>query len=81
MLTEALSQSMTLDNISNFSSTYYVATRVFKPLFAQVLGNKIDIADTDMDFNKFFSLLPAVGHYGVQKLFVFRKNMDKFACL
>lgn len=59
--------------VSNFSSTYYVATRVIKPLLIQALGTQIDVADANMEWNRWFSQLPSWGNYGTQKLFVFRK--------
>ena len=63
-----------LVDLVNFSSTYYVATRVLKPLLAQALGSKIDVASPDSEWNRFFSLLPSWGDYGTQKLFVFKKK-------
>lgn len=59
----------------NYSSTYYVGTRVFKPLLAILLGEgAIQVADPDMEFNRLFSQLPAWGDYGTQELLVFRKR-------
>ena len=63
-----------LVEISNFSSSYSVATRVIKPLLAQALKNGVDPARPDMEWNRFASFLPAVGDYGTQKLFVFRRR-------
>jgi ubiquinone/menaquinone biosynthesis C-methylase UbiE len=63
-----------LEEISNFSSTYFVGTRVLKPLLANMTGNVVDTAHADMHWNRFFSLLPAAGDYGTQKLFVFRRK-------
>lgn len=63
-----------LEEISNFTSTYFVGTRVFKPLLASMLGSRIDPARAEMEWNKFFALLPAVGDYGTQKLFIFRRK-------
>jgi ubiquinone/menaquinone biosynthesis C-methylase UbiE len=63
-----------LVEISNFSSTYSVATRVIKPLLAQAIKDGPDPARPDMEWNRFFSFLPAVGDYGTQKLFVFRRR-------
>jgi ubiquinone/menaquinone biosynthesis C-methylase UbiE len=60
--------------ISNFASTYFVGTRVLKPLLAAVTGNRVDSARAEMEWNRFFSLLPAAGDYGTQKLFVFRRK-------
>lgn len=63
-----------LQEILNFSSTYYVGTRVLKPLFAQACKADIDIADPLMEWNRWFSQLPTAGNYGTQKLFIFRKK-------
>ena len=60
--------------IKNFSSTYYVGTRVIKPIIAQLLGRGTSVADPLMEWNHWFSQLPACGDYGTQKLFVFRKH-------
>ena len=62
-----------LVEIVNFSSTYFVGTRILKPLLAQATDAGIDIADPNMEWNRWFSQLPAAGDYGTQKLFVFRK--------
>jgi ubiquinone/menaquinone biosynthesis C-methylase UbiE len=71
---EALAPVMDLVEIADFASTYYVATRVLKPLLIQALGLPISAADPDAEWNRFFSLAPAWGDYGTQKLFVFRKR-------
>lgn len=65
---------LVLEEISNFASTYFVATRVLKPLLVTALGNGIDPARADMEWNRFFSQLPAAGDYGTQKLFIFRRR-------
>jgi len=70
----ALSGDLECIEIANFSSTYYVGTRVLKPLIIQSLGAKIDVANPDMEWNRWFAQLPSWGDYGVQKLFVFRKK-------
>jgi len=69
----ALDPVMRLVELKNFSSTYYVGTRVIKPLLSAALGNKVDPADPDMEWNRWFSQLPSWGDYGTQKLFVFEK--------
>ena len=72
---ESVSESLALVEILNFSSTYYVGTRILKPLFANMLGtDSINVADPKMDWNRWFAQLPAWGDYGTQKLFVFRKR-------
>jgi SAM-dependent methyltransferase len=73
-LVEGLSAKMELVETVNFSSTYYIGTRLFKPLLAQVLATDIAVADPEMEWNRFFSQLPSWGDYGTQKLFVFRKK-------
>src|SRR5258706_2866038 len=56
-----LASEMELVEIANFASTYFVGTRVFKPLLAQALGNKTNVADPGMEINRFFASLPAAG--------------------
>lgn len=72
-LVEAVATELELVDIVDFSSTYYVGTRVLKPLLVQALGADIDVANPDMEWNRWFSLLPPWGGYGVQKLLVFRR--------
>lgn len=62
-----------LKEICNFASTYYVGTRVLKPLLAQAARAPVDIADPRSEWNRWFSQMPAAGDYGTQKLFVFEK--------
>jgi hypothetical protein len=64
---------MELLELSNFASTYYVGTRLLKPLLALVTKASVGVADPDAEWNRWFSQLPAAGDYGTQKLFVFRK--------
>jgi ubiquinone/menaquinone biosynthesis C-methylase UbiE len=73
-LVQAASSFLQLIEISNFSSTYYVGTRVLKPLLVKALGTDIDVANPDMEWNRWFAKLPSWGDYGIQKLFVFRKK-------
>lgn len=70
---EALEPSLELIELRDFASTYYVGTRVLKPLLAKALDSEVDAADPLMEWNRWFSHLPAAGDYGTQKLFVFRK--------
>ena len=71
---EAVSSDLEVIEVSNFSSTYFVGTRVLKPLLVQALGAKIDVGDPNMEWNRWFAQLPSGGDYGIQKLFVFRKR-------
>lgn len=70
----AVAPALELVEIANFASTYYVGTRVLKPLLIQALDAKIDVARPDMEWNRWFAQLPPSGDYGTQKLFVFRKR-------
>lgn len=70
---EAVSPALRLVELSNFASTYYVGTRVLKPLLIQALHARADVANPDMEWNRWFAQLPAWGDYGTQKLFIFRK--------
>ncbi len=70
---KAVESDLRLMEISNFSSTYYVGTRVLKPLLIRALGVDIDVGDPNMEWNRWLSELPPWGDYGVQKLFVFKK--------
>lgn len=71
---EEVQSEMGLVEVRNFSSTYFVGTRVLKPLLSEALGNRINVADSSMEWNRWFSQLPAWGDYGTQKLFIFKKN-------
>lgn len=71
---DSLRDQLELVELVEFSSTYFVGTRVLKPLLIRALGLKLDVADPDMEWNRWFSQLPAVGDYGTQKLFVLRKK-------
>ncbi len=58
----------------DFSSTYFVGTRVLKPLLNRLLKKGMDPANPLVHWNRWFSHLPAWGDYGTQKLFVFEKK-------
>jgi len=73
-IVEAAREHADLVGISHFSSSYYVFTRVLKPLLIEALGRKIDVADPAMEWNRFAAQLPASGDYGVQRLLIFRKR-------
>lgn len=66
--------NLQLEAIDDFSSTYFVGTRVLKPLLVQALGAAIDVAAPEMEWNRWFAQLPAVGDYGTQRLFTYRKT-------
>lgn len=73
-LIEAAAPALRLEAVSDFASSYYVGTRVLKPLLIKSLGMDIDVADPNMEWNRWMGQLPAAGDYGTQKLFVFRKQ-------
>jgi ubiquinone/menaquinone biosynthesis C-methylase UbiE len=72
-LISAVRDEAKLLEISNFASTYYVGTRVLKPLLAKATHAPVSVADPNAEWNRWFSQLPPAGDYGTQKLFVFRK--------
>jgi SAM-dependent methyltransferase len=74
LVIDSLSPDLELVELVNFASTYYVGTRVLKPLLSRALGGTIDVANPSMEWNRWFSQLPPWGDYGTQKLFVFRKR-------
>lgn len=71
---ESLSSEMDFLEIVNFASTYFVGTRIFKPLIAQLCNMTEKIPDPNMEWNRWFAQLPSYGDYGTQKLFVFQKR-------
>lgn len=72
-LCEAISTRLHLVDIVDFSSTYYVGTRVLKPLLIKALGENIDVSNPNMEWNRWFASMPSYGDYGTQKLFIFKK--------
>lgn len=66
--------NLRLESIVDFSSSYFVGTRVIKPLLIQALGAGIDVADPNMEWNRWFAQLPAFGDYGTQRLFIFSRT-------
>lgn len=58
-----------VENI-NFSSTYYIGSRVFQPF---IIGKDKE-PRFDSEINKLFTLFPSVGDYGTQKLYIFQKR-------
>jgi hypothetical protein len=71
---EAVRPELEIVEVANFSSTYFVGTRVLKPLLIQALGLRADAGDSDMEWNRWCAQLPAWGDYGTQALFVLRKG-------
>lgn len=63
-----------LIDILNFSSTYYIGTRVIKPILSKCMNKDEMIANPLTEWNRFFSFIPSLGDYGIQKLFIFEKK-------
>ena len=74
LVVEETASVLELVSLVNFASSYYVGTRVLKPLLIQALGAQIAAADPNLHWNRWFSSLPAAGDFGTQKLFVLRKR-------
>src|SRR5207245_1637314 len=63
----AVEPELELEAITDFASTYYVGTRVLKPLIALMLeerGVRLDVADPNSQWNRWCAQLPAFGDYG-----------------
>jgi ubiquinone/menaquinone biosynthesis C-methylase UbiE len=75
----ALAPACELIEIANFASSYYVGTRVLKPLIIQALHADVNVADPNHHWNQWWAQAPAWGDYGTQKLFVFRKRARPLA--
>lgn len=59
------------EGVDNFSSTYYLASRIFNGKLAEMAGEN---PRYDHPINEIASRLPAVGDYGPVKLFLLRKR-------
>jgi len=73
-LARGLPEELRLVDVVNFASSYYVGTRLLKPLLAKALGGTVDPADPNMEWNRWFSQMPACGDYGTQKLFILARD-------
>ena len=73
-IVKAGSPELEIIEILNFTSTYFVGTRLLKPLLAKALNTAMDVANPEHEWNRWFAMLPAWGDYGTQKMFVFRKR-------
>jgi SAM-dependent methyltransferase len=73
-LQDQAGSDLALRGVANFASSYFVVTRVLKPLVASISAASIDVADPNAELNRWAAQLPAAGDYGTQKLFVFRKS-------
>jgi ubiquinone/menaquinone biosynthesis C-methylase UbiE len=69
-----LAEQLEVIEVVNFASSYYVGTRLLKPLLAAASVTHPSVTDPDSEWNRWCASLPAWGDYGTQKLFVFRKR-------
>ena len=53
-------EELELLDIVNFASTYFVGTRVIKPLLANLVGKEDQIANPDMHWNRWFPGSPGL---------------------
>jgi SAM-dependent methyltransferase len=72
-LTKHQSTGLKFEKLIDFSSTYYIGTRIIKPLLYRIIKSKKDVGNVNSIYNKIFKNFPSVGGFGIQKLFVFRK--------
>ena len=68
-----LNESFDIICIRNFSSTYYIGSRVIQPLILRPFKKE---STYDFFLNRIFSYLPSIGNYGIQKLSVCRKREE-----
>lgn len=73
-MVDAIADEFTVEEVAEFASSYYVATRLLKPLLAARAAMPVDVADPDAEFNRWAATLPPAGDYGTQKLFVLRRR-------
>lgn len=66
-----LSKFYEVVDILNFSSTYYIGSRVIQPFVKNLLNQSPAYLS---EVNRLFMCLPPFGDYGIQKLFVLRKT-------
>jgi ubiquinone/menaquinone biosynthesis C-methylase UbiE len=71
---EEMTDRLELVDIVNFASSYYVGTRLLKPLLAAGNAAHPSVADPNSEWNRWCASLTPFGDYGTQKLFVFRKR-------
>jgi ubiquinone/menaquinone biosynthesis C-methylase UbiE len=55
----------------DFSSTYYIGSRVIQPIFLKPFKKE---PSYNFFINRLFSYLPSYGNYGIQKIFICRKK-------
>lgn len=66
-----LNENFDITCVRNFSSTYYIGSRVIQPLILKPFRKE---PRYDFFLNRLFSYVPSFGDYGIQKLIVCRKK-------
>lgn len=56
--------------VVNYSSTYYIGSRVIQPFVKRMLGQSPEYLS---EINRLFMHFPSYGDYGIQKLFILKK--------
>lgn len=67
----AIKNLFVLKGIDNFSSSYYVGSRIFNGKLAQIEGRE---PDYDHPINHIAAQLPPIGDYGPMKIFLLKKK-------
>lgn len=67
---KAVSDFFKLVDILNFSSTYYLGSRVIQPFIKKLVNQPLSYLS---EINRLFVQLPSYGDYGIQKLFILKK--------
>lgn len=68
-----LPENLILENVYDFSSSYYLGTRFFKALIYHEQGRDPG-ADVTGTFNQLAAEVPSLGDYGLIKIYEFRKR-------
>jgi 2-polyprenyl-3-methyl-5-hydroxy-6-metoxy-1,4-benzoquinol methylase len=71
---EALAPACALEEVCHFASSYFVGTRVIKPLLARIAPGEVDVANPDSEWNRLCAMLPPAGDYATQRLLVYRRR-------
>ncbi len=66
-----LKERFDIEKAWNFSSTYYVGSRVVQPLLLKVFRKE---PSYDFFLNRFFARVPSFGNCGIQKMFILKKK-------
>ena len=68
---DLVSENFDLEEVYDFSSSYYFLSRVIYPKVMDITKGKVK---SDSNINRLFSMLPSIGKIGMNKIFVLREN-------